>query len=116
MADGEIAHILGRGDVFFGKAMLESMKAARALDVGGDGRIDGAEFFRLCNPEVIAAAEAAVAADHPQRSQSVTDEAVAAVTDVLAGAFSAVAALGGVFTDAVSSVAGGGKTNGAASE
>ena len=37
------------------------MKAVKALDVSGDGKINEEEFFRLTNPWVIKAAEARVA-------------------------------------------------------
>jgi len=36
------------------------MKEAKMLDVSGDGQIDEAEFKRLMDPEVIAAAEAKI--------------------------------------------------------
>jgi len=39
------------------------MKAARALDMSGDGRISEDEFKRLYNPVVIVAAEVKVRAD-----------------------------------------------------
>lgn len=50
MADPELQYILGRSDVFKGKAILGAMKAARALDVSGDDKIDEHEFQRLFNP------------------------------------------------------------------
>ena len=43
------------------RRILEAIKAVKALDVSGDGKINEEKFFRLTNPWVIKAAEARVA-------------------------------------------------------
>ena len=60
LADAELASIMGKGSEAKGKAMLESMKAMRALDKSGDGIIYTQEFQRLYLPSVLLAAEDAV--------------------------------------------------------
>ena len=58
LADDELCRLIQGGtDAAKGKRILEAMKFVKALDVGGDGRIDEQEFQRLYLPEVIAAAE-----------------------------------------------------------
>jgi len=63
MADDELSYIMGRCDVGKGEAILSAMKAARALDLSGDGIITQHEFKRLYNPTVIVSAEIKVRAD-----------------------------------------------------
>ena len=60
LADDELAMLVGKGELRRGKAVLEAMKAAKALDVSGDGSITQEEFKRLYDPAVLAAAEAGV--------------------------------------------------------
>ena len=60
LADAELASIMGKGNEAKGKAMLEMMKAVRALDTSGDGAIYDEEFQRLYLPSVLLAAEDAV--------------------------------------------------------
>ena len=60
LADSELARIMGKGDQAKGKAMLEAMKAVRALDKSGDGIIHNEEFQRLYLTSNILAAEKAV--------------------------------------------------------
>jgi Ca2+-binding EF-hand superfamily protein len=62
-ADQELCYILGRADVTKGNAMLAAMKAAKALDISGDGRISGDELARLSSPLVIVAAEVRLRVD-----------------------------------------------------
>ena len=59
LADSELARIMGKGDQAKGKAMLEAMKAVRALDKSGDGIIYDDEFQRLYSPFVLLPAEEA---------------------------------------------------------
>jgi len=59
LADDELATLMGNGELNKGKAMLESMKAVRALDASGDGTICDEEFQRLYLPYNILAAESA---------------------------------------------------------
>jgi len=47
LKDDELAAFVGKIDKALGKKMLEAMKAAKALDVSGDGQIDASEFKRL---------------------------------------------------------------------
>lgn len=61
-ADESIASLVGGGDVEKGKAMLKSMQSARVLDTNFDGAVTLDELKNLAKPEVLAAAEAAVAA------------------------------------------------------
>ena len=60
LADDELAMLVGKGELRRGKAVLEAMKAAKALDVSGDGSITQEEFKRLYDPAVLAAADAKV--------------------------------------------------------
>ena len=60
LADEELADIMGKGDQTRGKAMLEVMKAIRALDWTGSGTIDFTKIQRLYLPWNITAAEDAV--------------------------------------------------------
>ena len=60
LKDKELPKIIGRGNQMKGKAMLESMKAVRALDKSGDGMIYTQEFRRLYLPFNLLAAEEAV--------------------------------------------------------
>ena len=62
LAHTELGYILGQGDVFKGKAILQAMKDAKALDVSADGKISEQEFHRLSDLAVIKKAEAVVAA------------------------------------------------------
>ena len=59
LADSELARIMGKGDQPKGKAMLEAMKAMRALDKSGTGVIYDEEFQRLYLPSNLLAAEEA---------------------------------------------------------
>ena len=67
LADEELAVSMGKGDAAKGKAMLESMKAVRALDVDRDGQITEEEFKRMLDPAILALseAEASAAASNP---------------------------------------------------
>jgi len=59
LADRDLAALLsGDGDAARGRRVLEAMKAARALDVDGDGRIKAAGFRRLIAQAVVKDAEA----------------------------------------------------------
>ena len=46
-----------------GRAMLQAMKDAKALDVSGNGQIDESEFMRLFNPDVVKASSSKAEAD-----------------------------------------------------
>ena len=61
LADSELARTMGKGDQTKGKAMLEVMKAMRAMDKNGDGVIYEEEFQRLYLAYNLVAAEDAVA-------------------------------------------------------
>ena len=60
LADLELANLIGRNNQAKGKAMLESMKAVRALDKDGTGTINLEKFQRLYLPSNLLAAEWAV--------------------------------------------------------
>ena len=64
LGDGELASLVASGNQPKGKAMLEVMKAVRALDASGDGLIDALEFQRLYLPSNLLAAENAVYAGY----------------------------------------------------
>jgi hypothetical protein len=57
LADKELATIVGTTNAKKGTAMLRAMKEVKALDqIKQDGRISQEEFYRLYDPEVLAAA------------------------------------------------------------
>merc|ERR1712185_541068 len=57
LGDDELASLVGKGHAEKGKSMLLAMKQARALDqISQDGRISEAEFKRIYDSEVLAAA------------------------------------------------------------
>ena len=56
--DSKLAKLIGKCSEQRGKEILNKMKEMRALDaLKPDGRISADEFKRLCDPEIIAAAE-----------------------------------------------------------
>jgi hypothetical protein len=56
LADKELCSIVGSSDVEKGTAILQAMKDVKALDqIKQDGRISQEEFYRLYDPDVLAA-------------------------------------------------------------